>query len=192
MKSHAANLRYLKSLVDRIAPIPREFAIEVSFEIFMQMVDVSLVDPGFDSGQAAANWRMEGYYGSPSYESMRVMWGYGDTVPEFPVGYKSYYQNDLGRWVWAKEGQEGGNPDLIDLKMGESATIQSIQMPKDITGITVYNPISSGFPGLLPGDVSKYEQNALDDNKSKLGQVISQAVSKAEIRMRERFKGVVT
>lgn len=184
-------MKYLKGLVAQLAPIPREYAIEVAFEIFMQMVDISLTDPGFDSGQAAANWRIEGYYGSPTYENMKVMWGYGDTVPEFPVGYKSYYQNDIGRWVVSKDGQEGGNPDLIHLKMGEYGTVQAIQMPKEISGITVYNPISSSAPGLLPGNTAKYEQNALDDNRDKIGQVMSQALTKAEIRMKERFKGIL-
>lgn len=195
--SKASNLKYLKSLVSKISDIPKKYAIEVAYEIYMGALDVSLQDPGFDSGQAAANWRIESYVGSPSYEAMRVMWGYGDVKPVFPVGYKSYYQTDTGRWVWntapteSSQAFEGGNPDIIHLKMGEYATIQVLQMPKDFTGITVYNPVESNAPGLGPGDTSNYEQNALSHVKSKLGEITQKALAKAEATMRANHGDVL-
>lgn len=183
--SYADNKRYLQKLVDQLKPIPRAAAVRVSVNVFMEMLAISTNDDsGFDSGQAAANWRIQGYVGSPAYEPQTMLWGYGDINPIAPVGFKSYYPG-----MKAGEGGRGevGDPNKVYEYMFEYATLQAAQMPAEITGIVVYNPITPGFAGFAPGDDTHYEQNALGENQAKLAMVVSKAIARGLSEVKQQF-----
>ncbi len=197
MSSVAANKKYLKSLTDKLTPIPREMAIQISMQIFYGMLQVSTTKSGFDSGQAAANWRLEGFSFGADYGAQKMLWGYsdpffGDVSPTNPVGYKSFTPNSRGGMFKPEEGTKGspGNPDRIFATMAEYATMQVVQMPKDVSVISVYNPISPGFVGFNPGSDEKYETNALDANRTALPSVIANAVATTDTVMKTRLEAL--
>lgn len=196
MSSKAANKKYLKSIMDKITPIPREMGIQVAVQVFFDMLYISTTESGFDSGQAAANWRLEGFSFGADYGEQKMLWGYNDPLfgevsPTNPVGYKSLRSNNFGGMYRPQDVTSAGapgNPDRVYAAMADYATMQAVQMPKDVSVISVYNPIEPGFVGFNPGSDEKYEANALDRNRMQLPSVIASAISNAETVIKSRFE----
>ena len=176
MKHSASNAAYLKKITDKLSAAPLFIAKRAALYTFTTLVRANLSE-GFDSGQAAANWKIEGYTGTPSFAPQVMMWGYGDVSPTAPVGYKSYYS---GYKKGSGKGGEAGNPDTVQSYQIEQAVTELAMLQAGVTGITVYNPISPGFGGFTPGEDEFYEENALRGPKK-----IMQAAAEVALRMAE-------
>lgn len=175
-QSAAKNKAYLEGLIAQIMPIPRAYAAEVAVRIFQGMVEHTR----FDSGQAALNWHILPYVGTPSYENERIMWGYGGSrVPEVapipPAGMK-----------WSK----GENAEYIKTSLLEQSIVRLASLETEtFDGIAVYNPITPNFAGfqpMTPNDLN-YEVNALGEAKGAEEQIVESSISKAEFAVKARF-----
>lgn len=170
----AKNLAYLKSITDKLDQLPLFILRRAALYTFEGVIKANL-SKGFDSGQAAANWRMEGYTGGPTYEAQKMLWGYalrGEALvePTAPVGFK---KNSKGR--------EGGNPEEVMSYQLTYALTQAGALTKGVTGVTIYNPITSGFSGFSPGSDAGYEENAFAGVSYKLISIAADALSRAEL-----------
>lgn len=143
MSTHSNNMKYLQSLIDQIKPIPRAAAVEIATRIFIRAVEATPMD----SGNAAANWEMIPYVGSPQYSPMQLLWGYGDTAPTLPVGYKF---------------SKGAESQLVLQYQFEIATQAAVLYPTiEFDGISVFNPIEEGGSTFSPGIDTWYEENSI-------------------------------
>lgn len=164
--SLAANRAYLKSIINQLKPIPNDLARNIGFRIYVEMIGISTSsDRGFDSGQAAANWKFEALgANSPP----RILWGYDNVAPVGAVGYKSGHgpTGDRGA-VWEQ--------------MFKYALVQRASLGDGTTTkVSVYNPIDSNFPGFEPGDPSKYFSNALSYNSAMKDSAIATGIARGE------------
>lgn len=185
----SANLKYLESITAQLKPIPVAAAARVGYHLFLELVAVSTNEgAGFDSGQAAANWKLEPYAGAPNYSDPQILWGYGNVTPVGAVGYKTYYQDSSG--VWVHSAGNGGDRDRVYAQMYEYANLQAVQYPDSTTGYVVYNPVSSSFPGFAPGDSSGYEENALSRARAAVDSAVAKAVHMGEQDIRSAYKAV--
>lgn len=169
MRASAANRKYLQSIVDQIKPIPRVLAAQTAGRIYSALIE----ETHFDSGQAALNWHMEPYVGTPVYEQQKLLWGYGDVAPIYPAGYK-----------WSG----GENEELVKTNLIENAYIAAIILENQkFDGITVYNPITPGFAGFTPGKDDNYEYFALSDAEAQMGAIVTKAIKAAEMEVARRY-----
>lgn len=169
---------YLKKRSDILRALPLFVARRAAQLTFTRVVELN-VQKGFDSGQAAANWRLEGFAGTPSYEPQKMMWGYDDVEPIAPVGYKSYYEGYDPNLHLGGKG-DIGDPDQVLSYQISYASQQITFMGKDVTTISVYNPISEGFAGFSPGNDQHYEENAFSNVDSKLISIADESLAQAE------------
>lgn len=182
--SKASNLAYLKAITDRLEALPLAVAKRAGFHALITLVSEHT---RIDSGQAAANWKFEWYAGSPSYAPQKMMWGYGDVSPTSPVGFKSYYSgyipvnNNLPRG-------ETGNPETILSWQMEQAAFTLMSVPKEASGVTVYNPITPGYADFAPGDDTYYEENALGEAKARIQAVGLASIARAWVEIKAEFK----
>lgn len=175
--SLAANRAYLKTLTDQLKNIPNDLARNTGFRIYMEMIGISTgtggfsssnaaSGRGFDSGQAAANWKFEALGGNAP---PKILWGYGNVAPIGAVGYKTGH------------GGRPGDQQSVFSQMFKYALVQRASFGDGVsTKFSVYNPISSSFPGFAPGDPAKYRQNALGLNSSMKDTVIATGIARGE------------
>lgn len=167
-RSNTKNIAYLKRLTDKLDQLPLFIARKAALYTFESVVKANL-DKGFDSGQAAANWRLEGYTSSPTHAPQRMMWGYKDVEPTAPVGYKLN-----------SKGLEGGVPvEVLSYQLTYAAT-QASFLNSGMAGVTVYNPITPGFVGFSPGSDANYEGNAFAGVEGKFMSIAFESLARAE------------
>lgn len=179
--SYAENLAYLKKIADRIEAVPLAIAKRTAQLTFIYLVE----NTKFDSGQAAANWRIEAYEGTPNYEPQKMMWGYGDVKPTAPVGYKSYYE---GYIAGSGTGGETGDPERVLSWQMSQASVVIATAPSSVSGFTIYNPIAPGFAGFSPGDDTHYAENALLFSNSQLIGIAKEKMAQAEAEVLTALK----
>jgi hypothetical protein len=149
------NQAYMKSIADKVRKLPAFVARRAAYYTYSRIINLN-VEGGFDSGQAAANWVIDVSSGTGfSMRDQRMMWGYGDTAPTNPVGYKSYYPGQHE----ATKGQTGDAEKVKLYQLTYAASVVAT-ITQGITGITIYNPIVSGFSGFAPGSDEFYPANA--------------------------------
>lgn len=136
-----SNESYLEGICAQIARVPRDLALKVAAEVFEQSVQGTRID----SGQAALNWRFVPYTDQPLLEPQEMMWGFGDTEPTTPAGYK-----------WSKY----DNSETVYRVQFEYLIDQMSAAPDVINGVVVYNPITEGYANFAPGDDTFYPRNA--------------------------------
>lgn len=167
-RSNAKNIAYLKKLTAKLDELPVFIARKAALYTFEAVVKIN-VDIGFDSGQAAANWRLEGYSGSPAHGPQKMMWGYKGVEPTSPVGYKLN-----------SKGLEGGVPVEVLSYQLTYAVAQASFVNSSMSGVTVYNPITPGFIGFSPGSDAGYEENAFKGIESKFMSIAMESLARAE------------
>jgi hypothetical protein len=132
-----SNESYLREICDELSTIPQRVALQAASTIFEQVVQQTRVD----SGQAAMNWQFIIYEGDPNVLPEEIMWGFGDTPPMSPVGYKwSYMDNSAAVYQAQYE-------NMLD-KLASA--------PAEFDGIMIANPISPGFAGFEPMTPNDY------------------------------------
>lgn len=165
------NRKYLRGLVAQFISVPAEAAAEIAVRIYAGMVEHT----AFDSGQAAANWHLQPYVGSVSFQEQQIMWGYGAVSPVAPVGYK-----------WS-----GG---VAEDQVKSGLVMQQMEIASDLRGrvfdgISVYNPIQPGYSGFAPGNDERYFEYALGEAEARVGEVVQKAVAEglAAIALRHPY-----
>lgn len=159
-----SNKAYLRSIAKELEKIPRNLALNAGKKLFVMLVAKTRVD----TGQAALNWEMQPYVDGPSMKSQRMLWG---TAPSFlnavyPVLPKfSVESNDL--------------VTLLDYASGKANYIVK-SAPAFISGVSVYNPITPGFPSFSPGSDEDYEDTALRQADYEIEYLAEKAIEQAE------------
>lgn len=171
MSNLARNLHYLSKITEKLEALPLFIMRRASYYTFVELV-TKTVNENFDSGQAAANWRIEGYVGTPSFKPQMMMWGYDDIQPVAPVGFKT--------WSFGLLEGGGGDPVQVLSSQVEYAITQTSQLTNDYTGVSVYNPIKSGFAGFFPGTDKNYEKNALEGTSQIIASAAASGLARAE------------
>lgn len=159
-----SNESYLTAICKELEKIPRETAILVASEIFENAVSATKID----SGQAAAQWKIEGYTGSVSMAPQEILWGFGDQEPVYPAGFK-----------WSAI----DNSEQVHRHQFETLVNVIASMPEEIDGIVVYNPITPGFADFRPGKDDRYAGNAFA--AVSVDGIVSQALSSAYNEMNQ-------
>lgn len=143
-KYSAANRKYLRNIAGRFTSVPKMLAANTAALLY----EYAILSTRFDSGQAAANWRIAAHDGSFTPESPDLMWGWGDMAPISPVGYKG--SGGLSR--------EAVIAYMMEQRIANADYLETLTF----THLTVYNPIEPGaFQNFQPGDDSKYRDIAL-------------------------------
>lgn len=172
MKASAKNRRYLENLGALLEQVPQVAAIEIATRIFAGVV----LNTAIDSGQAALNWHLQPYTDNP-YADMQIqqmLWGYGDVAPIAPAGYK-----------WSG----GINEQAVRSQLIEEGIMQRVALRgQHFTGIVVYNPIDSNFPGFTPGSDMYYPQNAFQAVDE--AGIVSTAIREGELATAAQFSFV--
>lgn len=143
MSAAAKNSRYLGELIASIQTVHKEIAADVMTRVYEKAVWNTKID----SAQAAFQWYIEPFVGTPSYEPQKVLWGFKGQAPTAPVGQKG---SKLG-------------PEYAEILIGMKLTAFDNLVNSKYDGIVVYNPIEPGFAGFQPGDDSKYFDNAFSE-----------------------------
>lgn len=166
---HAKNRKYVAALQKQFLAVPDEVALEASVLIYKEMVVLTR----FDSGQAALNWRIHTFTGSPKFQPQRMLWGYKDRAPKGLADYKY---------------SRGRKEAAVKSELIEFAYAMKVSMQRQkFDGITVYNPITPGFVGFFPGDDTKYEETALGSARAKAASVVGKAMSEVKGIMKSRY-----
>jgi hypothetical protein len=170
--SHGSNRLYLKGLISQLREVPRVAAAEVAVRVFTGVLQYTAID----SGQAVMNWRMQPYKGAPGsngFDQHTMYWGFGETTPVAPAGYK-----------WSKGATE--DAVLMDRYQYAMTTKASLE-GQDFDGIAIYNPTIPGYPGYAPGDSTRYYENALGDVEANLARILDQAFDEGYRATAARF-----
>lgn len=174
----ASNAKYVEAIAAKLRAAPLFIAKRAALYCFTRIVEAQ-VNNNFDSGQAAANWKIDGYDASPSYEPQQMMWGYLDVKPTAPVGYKTYFAGYDPVTNPSRGGENGDDLKVLSYQM-TVAHEKLASLPANIGGITVYNPISPGFAGFEPADDTYYEENAFRSTGKILERIALESLAKAE------------
>lgn len=173
--SFAKDRAYLRQQAALLRPLTSRLVAEVGIRVYQEMVLSTKVD----SGQAAANWHMVPYKRKePQEEAQRMMWGFGDTPPIPPVGWKA--------WSGVKNPEMHAN-DVIEAVLSFALNMKEGIAYGGYSGVSVYNPIAPGFSGFFPGDDSEYADNALGNAKAQEDQVEKKALQEAEMVVASMF-----
>lgn len=177
---HAANKRYLEKLVRQLDPVVPTLLSEAATYVYREVLNFTAVD----SGQALHNWHIIPLKGeSLSLPGQRIMWGYGDTLPTAPVGWKSWYSE--GRTNPVDE------TEMVNTLIQFSLDMKDYIFHGDYDKVVVYNPITPGFSGFSPGDDRDYETAALGQVHTWETTIQVAALAHAESVAVSRFKFVV-
>lgn len=166
------NRGYIRGLKAQFNALPKEAAIEASVLIFRKMVELTR----FDSGQAALNWRIQTFSGSPKFEPQKILWGYSGNAPKGLADYKF----SKGRKAAAVQSE------LIEF----AYAMKVIMQRQKFDGISVYNPITPGFSGFFPGNDEYYEKVALGSARSQAASAVGVSISEMKQILRERHNFV--
>lgn len=173
-KNKAANQQYLRTITGRFTTIPKMIGSVAASRVFDAMVNLTHID----SGQAALNWRVVVHEGDFVEDDPDLMWGWGDTSPIPPAGYK---------------GDQGMSAEAIIAYQVDQRETQAAWLEDQKGAVfTVYNPISPGaFLDFAPGDDTSYEETALGHARRSWEWVSAQAVREAEQIVAARLGGVL-
>ncbi len=159
MSDHSAeNQKYVDEIIKSIRHVAAPAALEVAAMVFEKAVEETVQD----SGQAAAQWYFIPYVDAAvALPVQQIMWGFDGHTPIPPVGYK---------------GDKGLNAEFVHIAQMEELAGALASAPENITGVMVYNPITKGFPGFVPGSDEAYLDNAfgieLDEALEDFGQTV--------------------
>lgn len=146
------NKQYLKKLAARLPEIVPTLLAEISYRVYLGVMERTRVD----TGQALAQWYVLPTKGERSkYPKQQILWGFGDTEPVSPIGWKP----------WSRQARGAQNPtqeEMIEYKLGVAASMFTyIRHTPSLKNVLIYNPITPGFAGFMPGNDTKYQETAL-------------------------------